>query len=193
MARDAVDAVVHALDWRAPPSCTDRVPLAGADGYLALWNARHRLAHSSGLHVARIEHLLRRYGSLTPELLDLVAADTGLGRPVTGADDYLRAEIVYAASHEGARHLDDVLGRRTHIAVETSDRGMTALAEIAGLLARPLRWDAGQLAREVEHYRAGVAAERASQEAETDADADAIAGAVAEIVPLRTGADAGRR
>jgi glycerol-3-phosphate dehydrogenase len=184
MARDAVDAVVHALDWRAPPSCTDRVPLAGADGYVALWNARHRLALSSGLHVARIEHLLRRYGSLTPELLALVAAEPGLGRPVTGADDYLRAEIVYAASHEGARHLDDVLGRRTHIAVETPDRGMAALAEIAGLVAGPLRWDARQTAREVAHYRAGAAAERASQEAGTDADADAIRETVHDIVPV---------
>jgi glycerol-3-phosphate dehydrogenase len=192
MARDAVDAVVHALDWRAPPSCTDRVPLAGADGYVALWNARHRLALSSGLHVARIEHLLRRYGSLTPELLALVAAEPGLGRPVTGADDYLRAEIVYAASHEGARHLDDVLGRRTHIAIETADRGMAALAEIASLVARPLRWDARQTAREVAHYRAGAAAERASQEASTDADADAIRETVPDIVPvLDAGDDSG--
>jgi glycerol-3-phosphate dehydrogenase len=191
MARDAVDEVVHALDWRAPPSCTDRVPLAGADGYLALWNARHRLALSSGLHVARIEHLLRRYGSLTPEVLSLVAAEPGLGRPVTGADDYLQAEIVYAASHEGARHLDDVLGRRTHIAVETPDRGMAALAEIAGLIAKPLRWDTRQVAREVEHYRAGVAAERASQEAETDADADAIRDAVPDIVPVLSAGEAG--
>ena len=191
MARDAVDAVVHALDWRAPPSCTDRVPLAGADGYVALWNARHRLALSSGLHVARIEHLLRRYGSLTPEVLDLIAAEPALGRPVTGADDYLRAEIVYAASHEGARHLDDVLGRRTHIAVETPDRGMAALAEIAGLVAGPLRWDTRQEAGEVEHYRAGVAAERDSQEAGTDADADAIRGAVPDIVPVLSAGEAG--
>jgi glycerol-3-phosphate dehydrogenase len=191
MARDAVDAVVHALDWRAPPSCTDRVPLAGADGYLALWNARHRLAQPSGLHVARIEHLLRRYGSLTPEVLDLIAAEPALGRPVTGADDYLRAEIVYAASHEGARHLDDVLGRRTHIAVETPDRGMAALAEIAGLVAGPLRWDTRQEAGEVEHYRAGVAAERDSQEAGTDADADAIRGAVPDIVPVLSTGEAG--
>ena len=174
--------------------------MGGADGYLALWNARHRLADSSGLHVARIEHLLRRYGSLTPELLDLVAAEPSLGGPVTGADDYLRAEIVYAASHEGARHLDDVLGRRTHIAVETPDRGMAALEEITGLIAGPLRWDTRQAAREVAHYRAGVAAERASQEAVTDADADAIRGSVPDIVPVLgageaggNGADAGLR
>ena len=138
--------------------------------------------------MARIEHLLHRYGSLTPELLDLVETEPGLGRPVTGADDYLRAEIVYAASHEGARHLDDVLGRRTHIAIETPDHGMAALAEIADLMARPLGWDTHQVAREVGHYRAVVAAEQASQDAETDADADAIRDSVPDIVP---GLDAG--
>jgi len=193
MARDAVDAVVHGLDWRTPPSCTDRVPLAGADGYLALWNARRRLATSSGLHVARIEHLLRRYGSLAREVLALIEGDPALGRPLAGADDYLRAEIRYAASHEGARHLDDVLARRTHIAIETPDRGLEAVAEAAALVAGPLHWDSGQMAREIEHYRAEVAAQRASEQAGSDADAEAIAGAVPDIVPMRTGADAGRR
>jgi glycerol-3-phosphate dehydrogenase len=193
MARDAVDAVVHGLDWRTPPSCTDRVPLAGADGYLALWNARRRLATSSGLHVARIEHLLRRYGSLAREVLTLIETDSSLGRPLGGADDYLRAEIYYAASHEGARHLDDVLARRTHIAIETSDRGLEAVVETAELVARAMHWDSGQTAREIEHYRAEVAAQRASEEAGSDADAESIAGAVADIVPVRSAADAGHR
>jgi glycerol-3-phosphate dehydrogenase len=194
MARDAVDAVAHGLEWRTPPSCTDRVPLAGADGYLALWNARQRLAASSGLHVARIEHLLHRYGSLAREVIALIGADPALGRPLTGADDYLRAEIVYAAAHEGARHLDDVLARRTHIAIETPDRGLAAVDEAAELMAGPLRWDSGHIAREIGHYRAGVAAERASEEAGSDADADAIRDAVPDIVPVvRTGVDAASR
>jgi tryptophanyl-tRNA synthetase len=124
-------------------------------------------------------------------VLSLVADEPELGRPVTGADDYLRAEIIYAASHEGARHLDDVLGRRTHIAVETPDRGMAALAEIAGLIAKPLRWDTRQAAREVGHYQAGIAAERASQEAGTDADANAIREAVPDIVPVLSAGEAG--
>lgn len=192
MARDAVDAVVHGLDWRAPPSCTDRVPLAGADGYLALWNSRHRLATSSGLHVARIEHLLGRYGSLAPEVLALIEAEPGLGRPVGGADDYLRAEIVYAASHEGARHLDDVLARRTRIAIETPDRGLAAAEEAAELIAKPLRWDGGQVTREVGHYQAAIAAERASQEASTDADAGAIRDTVPDIVPANADGAASR-
>jgi glycerol-3-phosphate dehydrogenase len=184
MARDAVDAVAHGLDWRTPPSCTDRVPLAGASGYLALWNARQRLADSSGLHVARIEHLLNRFGSLAREVIALTEASPALGRPLEGADDYLRAEIVYAASHEGARHLDDVLARRTHIAFETPDRGLAAAEEAASLMAGPLRWNSGQIARETENFRAGVFAQRAWEEAASDADADAIAAAVPDIVPV---------
>jgi glycerol-3-phosphate dehydrogenase len=184
MARDAVDAVAHGLDGRVAPSCTDVVPLSGADGYVALWNSRYALARSSGLHVARIEHLLHRYGSLATEVLALIAADPGLGRPLTGADDYLRAEVVYAASHEGARHLDDVLARRTHVSMETWDRGLSAAPEAADLMAGPMRWRSRQVAREVENYRARVAAERASQDALTDTDADAIRLGAPDIVPV---------
>jgi glycerol-3-phosphate dehydrogenase len=184
MARDAVDAVAHGLDGKVAPSCTDSVPLAGADGFIALWNARHTLARSSGLHVARIEHLLQRYGSLISEVLDLIAADPGLGRPLAGADDYLRAEVVYAASHEGARHLDDVLARRTHASIETWDRGLSAAADAATLMAGPMKWKSRQVARELENYRARVAAERASQEADTDQDADAIRLGAPDIVPV---------
>jgi glycerol-3-phosphate dehydrogenase len=189
MARDAVDAVAHGLDGKVAPSCTETIPLAGADGHVALWNARYNLARSSGLHVARIEHLLHRYGTLAGEVLDLIAAEPGLGKPIAGADDYLRAEVVYAASHEGARHLDDVLARRTHISIETWDRGLSAAQEAAGLMAGPMKWRSRQVAREVEHYRARVAAERASQDAGTDSDADAIRLGAPEIVPVvRNGA-----
>jgi glycerol-3-phosphate dehydrogenase len=192
MARDAVDAVAHGLDGRVAPSCSQTIPLVGADGHQALWNARYGLARSSGLHVARIEHLLHRYGALVGEVIDLIAADPDLGKPLSGADDYLRAEVIYAASHEGARHLDDVLARRTHISIETWDRGLSASQEAAMLMAGPMRWTSRQVAREVEHYRARVAAERASQDAGTDSDADAIRLGAPEIVPVvRNGAGGG--
>src|SRR5690348_15585603 len=75
MARDAVDACVHGLGRSVAPSCTERVPLLGAEGYPALWNRRQVLASETGLHVARIEHLLGRYGSLIDEVLALVKDD----------------------------------------------------------------------------------------------------------------------
>ncbi len=187
MAKDAVDAVAHGLDQRVPRSCTDRIPLAGAEGYQALWNARHRLAHTSGLHVARIEHLLQRYGSLIDEVLELVERDPSLGRPLHGADDYLRAEIVYAATHEGARHLNDVLTRRTHVSIETFHRGVAVAQEAAELLAGPLGWDAEQVKREVEYFTKRVEAERLSQEQDTDHAADAIRLGAPEIEPVAEG------
>ncbi|GAA3151489.1 glycerol-3-phosphate dehydrogenase/oxidase [Planomonospora alba] len=184
MAKDAVDAVAHGLHQRVPPSCTDRIPLAGAEGYQALWNSRERLARSSGLHVARIEHLLQRYGSMIDEVLALIEEDPALGHPLTGADDYLRAEVVYAATHEGARHLNDVLTRRTHISIETFHRGLAVAEEAAGLLAGPLEWDDEQVKREIEHYTKRVEAERLSQEQDTDHEADAIRLGAPDIVPV---------
>ncbi len=193
MAKDAIDAAVHGmadlLDRRVPESCTEDVPLLGADGYEALWNQRHQLARRSGLHVARIEHLLRRYGSLVTEVLDLVAEDPSLAEPLGGADDYLRAEVVYGTTHEGARHLDDVIARRTRISIETFDRGTEVAEEVAALMGEALGWTDAQRANEVEHYLARVAAERESQTMPDDETADAARMGAADVVPVsRTGA-----
>jgi glycerol-3-phosphate dehydrogenase len=188
MAEDAVDEAVHglerSLDRRVPSSVTAEVPLLGAEGYDALWNQRHLLAAHSGLHQVRIEHLLGRYGSLVEEVLALVAEDRSLGEPLAGTEDYLRAEVVYAASHEGARHLDDVLTRRTRLSIETFHRGTASAEEAAGLMGRVLGWSEGQVALEVEHYRQRVAAERESQEMPDDRTADAARLGAADVVPL---------
>jgi glycerol-3-phosphate dehydrogenase len=187
MARDAVDASVYGLGRSVPPSCTEKVPLLGAEGYPALWNRRRVLAQESGLHVARVEHLLGRYGSLVREILDLIEADPSLGAAVEGADDYLRAELLYAASHEGARHLEDVLTRRTRISIETFDRGLAAAPVAAELMAGVLGWTEEQTKKEVDNYRLRVEAERASQEQPDDETADAARLGAPDVVPLRQG------
>ncbi len=173
MAKDAVDMAAYGLDARVPPSCTDQTPLVGAVGYQAAWNRRRQLAAESGMHIARIEHLLQRYGTLTDELLTMIAADPDLGRPVPGAEDYLAVEIVYAASHEGALHLDDVLTRRTHTSIEMFDRGVAAAEPVAHLMAPVLGWDDDAIKREIEHYCLRVAAEIESQQQADDRTADA--------------------
>ena len=94
---------------RSADSITDRVPLVGADGFEARSNQRVHLARRAGLHVARLDHLLGRYGARVDDLLALIDARPELADPLEGADDHLAAEIVYAVTHEGARHLDDVL------------------------------------------------------------------------------------
>ncbi|MBH1935259.1 glycerol-3-phosphate dehydrogenase/oxidase [Streptomyces sp. AV19] len=184
MAKDAVDEAVHGLTQRVADCVTEDVPLVGAEGYRALWNGRAQLARRTGLHVARVEHLLNRYGSMVDEVLDLVTADPSLGRPLGGADDYLRAEVVYAASHEGARHLDDVLTRRTRISIETFDRGTRSAREAAELMAPVLGWDRAQADKEVEHYEKRVEAERESQLQPDDRTADAARLGAPEVQPL---------
>ena len=184
MAADAVDAAVHGLEEEVSPSITDRVALLGADGYLSRWNNRHRIAEQSGVHVTRIEHLLHRYGSLVDDLLSLIAEDASLGEPLEGSDDYLRVEILYAATHEGAAHLEDVLTRRTRTSIETWDRGLRAAEPAARLMAGPLGWDESQIAREVEHYSARVAAERESQEQDDDLGADAARLGAPDVAPV---------
>ncbi|MFJ7620230.1 glycerol-3-phosphate dehydrogenase C-terminal domain-containing protein, partial [Rhodococcus erythropolis] len=82
-------------------------------------------------------------------------------------------EIHYAASHEGAQHLDDILTRRTRISIEVNDRGDAAAAEVAELVAPVLGWTPEHIAEEIEHYRLRVAAERESQEQPDDLTADA--------------------
>ena len=186
MAKDAVDAVVHGLDRKVAESCTDRIALAGGEGFQALWNSRHRLAARSGVHVARIEHLLRRYGTLIDDLLALIAVRPDLAKPLAGADDYLRAEIVYAASHEGARHLNDVLARRTRISIEAWDRGVGVAREAAELLAPELGWTPEQVEHEIEYYVKRIEAERDSQAKEDDQEADAIRRGAPDIVPVAT-------
>jgi glycerol-3-phosphate dehydrogenase len=184
MAKDAIDEAVRGFDTKVPASCTDQIPLAGADGWQGVWNARYELAASSGLNIARIEHLLGRYGSLTSEVLALVAADPSLGEPLPGADDYLRAEVPYAVTHEGARHLDDVLARRTRASIEAWDRGVAAAPVVAELMAPLLSWTPEQVQKEIDHYVARVEAERASQQQPDDATADAARLGAADIVPV---------
>ncbi|WP_345761884.1 glycerol-3-phosphate dehydrogenase/oxidase [Diaminobutyricibacter sp. McL0608] len=174
MAKDAIDAAVDALDGKIPQSTTQEIALVGAEGYQAAWNARGRIAATTGLHIARIEHLLNRYGTMAEDLLELVKSDPSLGEPLPGADDYIGAEVVYAASNEGALHLEDVLARRTRISIEAWDRGVSAAPVAAKLMAAVLGWDAKREEHEVQVYLQRVAAERASQLQPDDESAEAI-------------------
>jgi glycerol-3-phosphate dehydrogenase len=136
MAKDAVD---FAIGSRATslPSITHKVPLVGAEGLEVLQRQARDIGGRYGWDRGRMDHLLHRYGSLLGELLELVDADEALGRPLEHAPAYIGAEVVYAVTHEGALHLDDVLMHRTRLNYEQADKGVGALDEIADLIAPP--------------------------------------------------------
>ncbi|HET8582083.1 MAG TPA: glycerol-3-phosphate dehydrogenase/oxidase [Jatrophihabitans sp.] len=197
MAADAVDAAAEDLLKRVAPSCTDRVPLLGADGFFAMQNQVEALAGEYGLHPYRVRHLLDRYGSLIDEVLEPGLADPALLRTVPGAPDYLLAEIRYAVTHEGALHLEDVLTRRTRISIEYPHRGIDSARDVANLMGALLGWPADRATSEVEYYIARVQAERSSQARDEDEAADAVRSAAPEVRPAllspRPGSRSGSR
>jgi len=179
MGADAVEAAAEDLPGRVNPSCTADIPLIGASGYQALVNQADRLGEQHGVHPYRIRHLLDRYGSRIHELLGLAAGDGGttkslLLQPIPGADEYLQVEALYAVTHEGALHLEDVLARRTRISIETTHRGTKSADRVAELIASVLGWSDEQKRQEIDGYIARVQAERKSQTEPSDESADQV-------------------
>ena len=77
-------------------------------------------------------------------------------RPWKARPRYLRAEVAYAVTDEGALHLDDVMLRRTRIAMEYPDHGEASATEVAGIMAPLLGWNAEDLQAELGRYRHAV-------------------------------------
>lgn len=176
MAEDVVDFAI-AGTFRHRDSLTASLPLVGGQGY-GEWEARaDEIAQRYELDPDRVQRLLRRYGALLGEVLELIDDRPDLGRPLEDAPAYLRAEAVYAARAEGALHLEDVLERRTRLVHEVRDRGTAVSEEVAGLIAPELGWSDERIAQEVAAYRGRVEALRTAEASGSDAES---AAAVAE-------------
>ncbi|HET9546338.1 MAG TPA: glycerol-3-phosphate dehydrogenase C-terminal domain-containing protein, partial [Desertimonas sp.] len=148
MAEDTVDAVVGALGKRA--RCrTKKIALLGAAGFTEV---------PEGTPEA---HLADRYGNLAPAINELVAKDPRLGDPLVPGLPYLRAEAVYAAHHEMATSLADVLVRRTRAHLLDRTATLAAAPSVAHLLAEVLGWDAAERDRQLAAYGDLVARELA--------------------------------
>ena len=162
MAKDVVDRAVIELRRLTQDSVTEKLPLVGADGYFALEQQKERIAQESGLDVATITHLLNRHGSLISEILDLVKAQPQLATKLDEDLPYIKAEIVYAASHEGARSVDDVISRRTRLSFEAVNHGAHLADEIATLVSPVLGWSAKERKESVAQYTELVEREKAA-------------------------------
>ena len=163
MAQDAIDAAAKTgLPGDVPASLTTQTPLLGAGGWAALRNRTGALAREHDLRAEHVERLLGRYGNRIHDVLAVGVDDPSLLRPRPDWADYLPAELIYAVTDEGALTLADVMTRRTHLAIELSDGGAVAAAEIAELVGVVLGWTEEQRQRQVDEYRASVAVDRAA-------------------------------
>ena len=169
MAADLVDEAARALGTTAP-SVTRDVPLLGAAWLASAEASRVALAARAGVSATTINALLRRYGDRVEELVELIEAQPCARRAARrAAAATCCAEVVHACTHEGALHLDDVLERRTRLALTAPDRGLAAASPAAALMAGALGWTPERAREEADAWRERVAARRAG-EAEPDDD-----------------------
>ena len=169
MAEQVVDRALKKLGTGRglDPCRTKEVPLPGARDPEALGELEQyarTLAREFALDDDVASHLAQTYGLRAPQVL-AAGKDAGV-RPGRLDPDlpYLVDEVVFAARHELAERLDDVLRRRTLIFLQSRDQGLSCSEEAAEIMAAILGWDAARTEQEVERYRQLVQASRAFKE-----------------------------
>ncbi|MBE3070262.1 MAG: glycerol-3-phosphate dehydrogenase/oxidase, partial [Planctomycetes bacterium] len=137
---------------------TEHVPIGGGRDFPADEGARQawvaRVAGASGLAEARVEVLLARYGTAAEAYA--LAADAAAEAPLAALPGYTAGEIGRIAAGESVEHLEDLICRRSTIAL-LGQAGPEALAELADVVGGVLGWDARRRTQEVERAAAAVA------------------------------------
>jgi glycerol-3-phosphate dehydrogenase len=155
MAKLAVDRIVE-REGRDAPCRTAEIPL-GMDIDAAA------LPDVEGVGEETRRMLVGRYGHGAVEVMHLAATDPALARRISPELPDLLAEAVWAARHEQARGVADVLLRRTRLGLLDA-RNLTATdgpgpRAVADAMAGELGWDAARIARELDDWRTVAAAE----------------------------------
>jgi glycerol-3-phosphate dehydrogenase len=154
MARDVIDAVVGVDAARTRPSRTSDWRLvgsadAGAQARIAAELETIPAVIAAGTGV--VAQLVSRYGTESPAVVAL-GAELDLLRPLLPGRAFLEVEIAWAARHELALSLDDVLSRRTRLSPELADRGASVAPRVAAILGAELGWGEARQALEVQTY-----------------------------------------
>jgi glycerol-3-phosphate dehydrogenase len=142
MASDAVDHAARVGGLVVRPSTTSELTLHG-------WEAGpdhgDRDGHGDGA--------LSVYGSDAPAVRALGAERSEWNQPLNPSLPYRAAEVVWAARHEAARSVEDVLARRTRALFLDARASMEAAPRVADLLAVELQRDRAWRERQVARFR----------------------------------------
>lgn len=149
MAAQAAERITERLGRGKGNSLTHRIPLpGGATGNFAAY--RHRemrnLSAEYGLPPAVLTGLLSLYGSRTARLLSLLREEPALVRPIAEDSPLLTVQVAYATDFEMACTPEDVLRRRTPLALQRG-RGMRELEAVIAFMAERLQAGADEQQR----------------------------------------------
>jgi glycerol-3-phosphate dehydrogenase len=85
-------------------------------------------------------------------LQQLIAATPSLGARLDVSEVFLHAEVVWAARHEMARTVEDVLARRVRLLILNAAAAVRVAPTVAALLAKELRFGEAWQARQVAEF-----------------------------------------
>lgn len=139
-AEEVADSVLSRFGTQRRRS-TRQLPIGGGHGFPTAGAARDAwvrdLADRSGENAERVEELLRRYGTTAADILTEVSPFSDADRLDDAADHSLR-EIAWIARNEAVVHLEDMVLRRTTLAIcgfltaRDLDRISTVVATVLG-------------------------------------------------------------
>jgi glycerol-3-phosphate dehydrogenase len=156
VAERVVDQVAARLG-KGGPSLTATIPVPGAAPGAALAATAEYLVES-GIEPAVAHRLVQRHGSEARDVAE-TARSLGLDDRLVPDLPYLAVEAWWAVHEEQALSIDDVLSRRTRIALEVRDHGEAALDIVAGVLADALGWGPAERERAIRQFRESAAHE----------------------------------
>jgi glycerol-3-phosphate dehydrogenase len=132
---------------------TEDLPIGGGRGYSSDEAEQKRqiegFAAWTGLSKERLQILYERYGTRTEAVATFINRDAAVDEPLKSLPEYTRREIAFLAQSEKAIHLDDILLRRTMLAM-LGRLTKTNVEEIADAMGAAIGWSVEQKNAEVE-------------------------------------------
>ena len=170
MARECITKTVAMLrdldgELALQKTTTKHRPLPGADG-LATTDLEgvaaigRAMMDDHGLDLETATHLCGVYGTRAPILAAAIAADRALGARMDPELPYVWAEVDFAATHDLARTIEDVLARRVPLLLVSRDQGLSVVPRVADILGARLGWTPELRVRLEADYAAEVALSR---------------------------------
>lgn len=153
MGQETIDKVQEYLGEPAIQAQAEH-PLTGSAKYH--WDYWQTLERDFHLTPATAKHLAHKYGTEAPSVLKLAESDPSLALPLVEGQAPIRAQVIYAARHEMALTVEDVLFRRIGLQLTGWRYAIRATPVAAALLRQELGWSAEQEAEAVDRYVAKI-------------------------------------
>ncbi len=107
-------------------------------------------------------HLIQDYGSWAQQIASILEVYPEWKRRIIPGLPYILAEAYFAVTRQKARNLDDILSRRTRVALLDRQQGTGSLREICRVVAPAMHWSKAEIERQMEDYGRTVRARQHS-------------------------------